>query len=175
MIFTVQETLLQIWENVKPFVSGITIGGIITTGFYAMQGALTRKIVNKIDYEKISADTQTKALDKIGKTTLNINIQPIVEKSMVEFKNEFYKEQLALNKELKQELQDTRKLVVAMASMFEDSVVMSDEKKALIKQVQEEIEHKEEFPKEIVLTVEGLVEEPKVEKKPSKKQNTIVR
>ena len=31
MIFTIQETLLQIWENVKPMLSGITIGGIIST------------------------------------------------------------------------------------------------------------------------------------------------
>ena len=171
MILNVQETMMNMWNNIKPFMSGITASGIISVVFYALTRASVNKVANKIDYNKLAKDTEEKALDKIGKTTLSMNIEPVVEKSLNNFKEAFYQTQIDLNKQVLKQLHENQKMLIAMADMFEDSVVMTEEKKEAIKKIRENIERQEQEDKqqEVVINVEGLVKE---EIKPkAKKEN----
>jgi len=178
MIFTIQETLLQIWENVKPMLSGITIGGIISTAFFAAQGALTRKLIGKIDYEKIVKDMHDSALNKIGDTTLNVDITPIVEKRMGVIKEELQKANEEKIKQLQDQLDKETKLLEWIGSVYKDSIAVSDEKK------QELIEiinsNKPEVEPQIQITsIQGITKfddpKPKEEHKPKTEKTEIIR
>ena len=57
MILTIMTTLKGIWTNIAPYVAGISIGGIVSCGFYCLFKFGFTKTLNKIDTAKMKADT----------------------------------------------------------------------------------------------------------------------
>lgn len=177
VLVNVKETMTMVWENVKPLLQGITIGGIVSTVFYAFTSASTKKIINKVNYEDIVKSTQEKAIDKIGETTLNVNIAPVVDKRLNDLLKDNKDAQRKEMNELKEEICKLNKMVAWIGSMYDDSLVVDEKKKAefkaLINEPKQEVKPE---PVIQVVTVKGLEkQENKVVKETKVKEAKIVR
>lgn len=177
VLVNVKETMTMVWENVKPLLQGITIGGIVSTVFYAFTSASTKKIINKVNYEDIVKSTQEKAIDKIGETTLNVNIAPVVDKRLNDLLKDNKDAQRKEMNELKEEIGKLNKMVAWIGSMYDDSLVVDEKKKAefkaLINEPKQEVKPE---PVIQVVTVKGLEkQENKVVKETKVKEAKIVR
>lgn len=177
VLVNVKETMKMVWENVKPLLQGITIGGIVSTVFYAVTSATTKKVINKVNYEDIVKSTQEKAIDKIGETTLNVNIAPVVDERLnVLLKDNRDSQRKEMN-ELKEEIGKLNKMVAWIGSMYDDSLVVDEKKKAefkaLINEPKEEVKPE---PVIQVISVKGLEKQEKpVVKETKVKEAKIVR
>ena len=112
--------LKETWEKVKPYCmgafSGLTIGGLVSAIFYAVIKSLTTKTLNKIDNATSSsaiADLTTKKLEEhFAKTTIDVDIKPLMEKQYLILANNVFD---TLNKSTQK--QDEKYL--AMVNVFE--------------------------------------------------------
>ena len=172
-----KEIMTMIWGNVKPLLQGITIGGIVSTVFYAVTSASTKKIINKVNYEDIVKSTQEKAIGKIGETTLNVNIAPVVDKRLNDLLKDNKDAQQKEMAELRKEIGDVKKMVAWIGSMYDDSLVVDEKKKAEFKAlVNEPKEEVKPEPVIQVIEVKGLEKQEKqVVKETKVKEAKIVR
>lgn len=110
----------ETWEKVKPYCmgafSGLTIGGLVSAIFYAVIKSLTSKTLNKIDKATNSAtiaDLTSEKLEKhFAKTTIDVDIKPLMEKQYLILAQEVFETLYAANKK-----QDEKYL--AMVEVFE--------------------------------------------------------
>jgi gas vesicle protein len=172
-----KEIMTMVWENVKPLLQGITIGGIVSTVFYAVTSASTKKVINKVNYEEIVKSTQEKAIDRIGETTLNVNIAPVVDNRLNALLKDNKDAQQKEMAELRKEIGDVKKMVAWIGSMYDDSLVVDEKKKAEFKALINEPK-KEVKPEPViqVIDVKGLEKQEKpVVKETKVKEAKIVR
>lgn len=172
-----KEIMKMVWENLKPLLQGITIGGIVSTVFYAVTSATTKKVINKVNYEEIVQSTQEKAINKIGETTLNVNIAPVVDKRLNDLLKDNKDAQSKEIAELRKEIGDVKKMVAWIGSMYDDSLVVDEKKKAefkaLINEPKQEVKPE---PVIQVISVKGLEKQEKpIVKETKVKEAKIVR
>lgn len=172
-----KEIMTMVWGNLKPLLQGITIGGIVSTVFYAVTSATTKKVINKVNYEEIVQSTQEKAINKIGETTLNVNIAPVVDKRLNDLLKDNKDAQSKEIAELRKEIGDVKKMVAWIGSMYDDSLVVDEKKKAefkaLINEPKQEVKPE---PVIQVVTVKGLEKQEKpIVKETKVKEAKIVR
>ena len=112
--------LKETWEKVKPYCmgafSGLTIGGLVSAIFYAVVKSLTNKTLNKID-QKTNAETISSAVisdvkDHFAKTTIDVDIKPLMEKQYLILAQEVFETLYAATQK-----QDEKYL--AMVNVFE--------------------------------------------------------
>lgn len=172
-----KEIMTMVWENLKPLLQGITIGGIVSTVFYAVTSATTKKVINKVNYEDIVKSTQEKAIDKIGETTLNVNIAPVVDRRLSDLLKDNKDAQQKEIAELRKEIGDVKKMVAWIGSMYDESLVVDEKKKAefkaLINEPKQEVKPE---PVIQVISVKGLEKQEKpIVKEAKVKEAKIVR
>lgn len=172
-----KEIMKMVWGNLKPLLQGITIGGIVSTVFYAVTSATTKKVINKVNYEEIVQSTQEKAINKIGETTLNVNIAPVVDKRLNDLLKDNKDAQSKEIAELRKEIGDVKKMVAWIGSMYDDSLVVDEKKKAefkaLINEPKQEVKPE---PVIQVIEVKGLEKQEKpIVKETKVKEAKIVR
>ncbi len=158
------EKLNEIWQLIAPYVTGISVSGIIAAVIYGcLKGAFSKTInttVGKINVEKISEQATDKGIEKIKNISFTQSIQPLVEselKKITEAANQYIN--TALNKTQEQY---TKLITVlqALAAYFDNSIGVSEEAKQQLRTAIESAESLKIKPE----TVENIIVEEVAEK-----------
>ena len=182
MILTIQQTLKSIWTNIAPYITGISIGGMVSCAYYCLFKFGFNKALNKIDTTKMENKCINAAKQEVKETTFKVSIQPIVaseiKKATEEITEYSKKELLKSNNDLSQRLDKLTNVVIALGNYFDDSIGVSDTKKQAFKEAVNELNDistsiKESTEKEVV--VEQLEVLPNIEVKQKTNDNTIIR
>lgn len=166
------EELTNIWNMIAPYVAGGTLGGtILITCLLILRSAILRRIDKsdqKFNQKEVTTDVTSGVLagvkEEIKSISFEQNIQPLVQselKKVTEQANEYLKQQL---KETQEGYDKLLNCLEKLSAYFDNSIGVSDEAKAELKQAIEEakvpvepantFETKvvvEEQPKEIVI------------------------
>lgn len=73
------ENIQKVWNIISPYLAGITIGGIVSSCFYALFSGSIKKFINKIQIEKIVKDTVDSTTEQIKGIAISIELQPLVQ------------------------------------------------------------------------------------------------
>lgn len=162
------EEIANIWNMIAPYVAGGTLGGtILISVILVLRSALCKKIDGVKEHfnsKEISQDVSNNIKEEIKNITFEQDIQPLVKselKKVTEEANEYVKQQL---KETQEGYNKLLNCLEKLSAYFDNSIGVSDEAKAELKQAIEEakvpaepantFETKvvvEEQPKEIVI------------------------
>lgn len=153
------ETLISIWESIKGWVLG---GGLLTAlgTILVMATNIKRSIQANSDPKKIASQVTNDVVSNIKATTIDVN--------MKEYTSEMFKDLLLLVNAKFNEVKTTNtqmaELIAILASYFEDSAIISEEKKKELKAKIYEIKGKNTVVEPIVLTIEEKGTETKADK-----------
>lgn len=167
------EELTNIWNMIAPYVAGGTLGGtILISVILVLRSALCKRIDSvketfneKKVTENVSNNVLAGVKEEIKSISFEQNIQPLVQselKKVTEQANEYLKQQL---KETQEGYNKLLNCVEKLSAYFDNSIGVSDEAKAELKQAIEEakipaepantfetkVVVEEEQPKEIVI------------------------
>lgn len=178
------EWLNNAWNVVAPYLSGITLGGVLSAIFYALLKAGFTKTINKIDVEKIAKTATDKGVDRVKEISFKQSIQPLVEselRKVTEEANKYIEKEL---KEVKDEYQKIIDILEKQAQYFDNAIGVpqktKDELKEAIKvargeqlndteEIQVAFNEKEQIVAEKVETASE--EQEQVDEKPKKKRS----
>ncbi len=177
MIFTITNSIKTIWNNIAPYVAGISIGGIISCVFYCLFKFGFNKALNKIDTTKMKNECVNAAKNEVKETTFKVSIQPVVlsevKKVCEEIKEDANNKLIESNKSIDERLTKLENVVIALGNYFDDSIGVSESKKEAFHNAVADLENaSKEETKEVV--VEQLEVLPNVEVE-EKKETTIYR
>lgn len=171
------EIFSEIWAWIIAGVSSISFNAIfLAIGLGIIRGS-ANKVASKFNVEKISEKATEKGVSKLKEMTFNHSIQPIVESKLRVISEE-------ANGIVKKELEETQKrydklinVIEKLASYFDNSIGVPEEKKAELKQAV--LEAKNEPTSVSSVVIEQVVEtkaEAVIEpvKKPKKVNRTSV-
>lgn len=134
MILTAVDTLNKIWGMISPYLAGITIGGIVSCAFYALFRFGFNKALSKVDQDKMINNAVEGAKEQIKQTTFKVDIQPVVLSEVVKATETMTtlitKTTEESNKAIKEQLDKLTAVVVALGNYFDDSIGVSESKKA---------------------------------------------
>jgi hypothetical protein len=153
------ETLISIWEAIKGWVLG---GGLLTAlgTIIVMATNIKRSIQANSDPKKIASQVTNDVVSNIKATTIDVN--------MKEYTSEMFKDLLLLVNAKFNEVKTTNtqmaELIAILASYFEDSAIISEEKKKELKAKIYEIKGENTVVEPIVLTIEEKGTETKADK-----------
>lgn len=147
MILNAMEQLNKIWKIILPYISGITIGGIVSCVFFVLFKFGFNKALNKIDTKALEQKCIDKAENMVRTTTFKTNIQPIVVGELSKCCDEIsQKNSQELEKYLATTLENYAKIIAvleALGNYFDDSIAISTQKKeALYKALENAKEQK---------------------------------
>lgn len=141
----------EIWVYIVSVLGGVSVAGILTAVIYGcLKGAFNR-LIQKINVEKITEKATEKGIDRIKKISFTQTIQPLVEselKKVTEQANKYIKTELA-NVQVKYD-----KLIAileALSSYFDNSIAVSEQSKADLKQAIQDAKNDKIEVQEIVL------------------------
>lgn len=133
MLLNAMETFNKIWKAIYPYVSGITIGGIVSCLFYCLFKHGFTKTLNKVDTKKIEDKAVEKAQESVKTTTFKTNIQPLVESELKKVVETATKSFETLNNDLRKDTQESYEKLLAcieaLGNYFDDSIAVSQAKK----------------------------------------------
>ena len=174
------DELANIWNIIAPYVAGGTLGGtILVSVVLILRAAICKKIdgvKESVNNKVIANDVSKDLLEKIKNISFEQNIQPLVEselKKVTEEANTYLKQQL---KETQEGYNKLLCCVEKLAAYFDNSIGVSDEAKAELKQAIAEAKIPE-TPSNDFTTNVVVDEQPKevtVEKKASKKKSAEI-
>lgn len=128
------EVLNQIWQVIAPYVTGVSIGGILSAILYGvLKGAFSRTI-SKLNVEKIAEDATTKVVGQMKEVSFKQSIQPLVESELAkitEKANSYIEAQL---EEMQKRYDHLVEVMEKLAAYFDNSIGVSDKAKAELKQ-----------------------------------------
>lgn len=166
------EILQQIWDTIAPYVAGGTLGGtILVSVVLILRAAICKKIdgvKESVNNKVIANDVSKDLLEKIKNISFEQDIQPIVQselKKVTEEANTYLKQQL---KETQEGYNKLLNCVEKLAMYFDNSIGVSDEAKAELKNAIELARTKEEPSNQFTTTIvveEVAQEQPKKAKK----------
>lgn len=174
------EILQEIWNTIAPYVAGGTLGStILVSVVLILRSAIVKRIdgvKDGVNNQVISSEVSKDLLEKIKNISFEQNIQPIVQselKKVTEEANTYLKQQL---KETQEGYDKLLNCVEKLAMYFDNSIGVSDEAKAELKDAIEQARTKDEPSNEFTTTVvvEEVVQEQQP-KKATKKQVEIER
>jgi hypothetical protein len=127
------EILNSIWVWVLSILGGLSLSTIFVFVIKLTIGSAVKKMLAKINVEKIAEQATEKGVAKVKKISFNHNIQPLVESELVKINEKS-------TEVLKKELADVQKkydnLIVIMEKLsayFDNSIGVAEEKKADLK------------------------------------------
>lgn len=166
------EILQEIWNTIAPYVAGGTLGStILVSVVLTLRAAICKKIdgvKESVNNKVIANDVSKDLLEKIKNISFEQDIQPIVQselKKVTEEANTYLKQQL---KETQEGYNKLLNCVEKLAMYFDNSIGVSDEAKAELKNAIELARTKEEPSNQFTTTViveEVAQEQPKKAKK----------
>lgn len=173
------DELANIWNIIAPYVAGGTLGGtILVSVVLILRAAICKKIdgvKESVNNKVIANDVSKELIDIIKNISFEQNIQPLVEselKKVTEEANSYVAQQL---KETQEGYNKLLCCVEKLAAYFDNSIGVSDEAKAELKQAIAEAKIPEtpsnEFTTKVVVEEEQPVT---VEKKASKKKSAEI-
>lgn len=143
------ETIISVWEAIKGWVLG---GGLVTalTTVIVMATNIQRSVKANSDPKKIATQVTTDVVSNIKATTIDVN--------MKEYTKEMFGDLLlVLNakfNEMKKTNLQMAELISILGSYFEDSAIISEEKKEELKAKINEIKGTNVVAEPIILTIE---------------------
>lgn len=176
------EWLNNLWNTIAPYVSGISIAGILSAIIYGVLRGAFNKTISKINVKEISENATEKGIEKIKEVSFKQSIQPLVEselKKITEQANEYIKSEL---KEVHENYEKLIGCIEALSKYFDNSIgvpqkakdelkekiaIAKNQEKDIVSNLSEDISVKIEAP-----IVEEKVE-PQVENAPKKKAKAI--
>lgn len=176
------EWLNNLWNTIAPYVSGISVAGILSAVIYGVLRGAFNKTISKINVKEISENATEKGIEKIKEVSFKQSIQPLVEselKKITEQANEYIKSEL---KEVNENYEKLIGCIEALAKYFDNSIgvpqkakdelkekiaIAKNQEKDVVSNLSEDISVKIEAP-----IVEEKVE-PQVENAPKKKAKAI--
>ena len=127
MFLTFVEEIQKLWNVVSPYLTGITIGGIVSCFFYAFFSGSIKKFINKISIGDMIDKTVDESMNRIKTLTISLELQPLVaeelekiEKRVEETNQKAYEKVLQSNAQL---IECFGKL----ASYFDSSIAVPQE------------------------------------------------
>jgi hypothetical protein len=78
MFLDILQDLQALWDKIAPYVSGITIGGIVSCFFYAFFSGSIKKFINKISIGDMVDKTVDTSMERIKELSINVELQPLV-------------------------------------------------------------------------------------------------
>ena len=166
------EILQEIWNTIAPYVAGGTLGStILVSVVLILRAAICKKIdgvKESVNNKVIANDVSKDLLEKIKNISFEQDIQPIVQselKKVTEEANTYLKQQL---KETQEGYNKLLNCVEKLAMYFDNSIGVSDEAKAELKNAIELARTKEEPSNQFTTTIvveEVAQEQPKKAKK----------
>lgn len=162
MIFTMMETLQKAWNIIAPYLTGITIGGIVSALFYAIFSGSIKAFINRINIEKVVNDTIDSTMQKVKGLTINVELEPLVAEKLNAIEETI---NAKLETVLKDNTEKTNKMIECfgkLATYFDNSVAIPEEtKKELHDMVNEALEIGKEKQDEIIEVKPVIVEKKK--------------
>ena len=146
-----------IWEVIKPYFTAGTISTAIATIIGIIFKTLITKKLNKIDLEKIENKAIQSGVEKIKDVAFKCDITPIVESKLVDIEQ---KALLAVKEQIntmKVQYANMLEVLKGISAYFDDSYLISQEKKDAVQQAIEDAE--KELPQDETIVVEPIVEE----------------
>lgn len=159
------EILNSIWVWILSILGGLSLSTIFAFIIKLTIGSAVKKMLAKINVEKIADQATEKGVARVKKISFTHNIQPLVESELVKINEKS-------TDVLKKELADVQKkydnLIVIMEKLsayFDNSIGVADEKKAELKQAIKKAKSTE-------ITAESVVVDEIVEEKPKAVEST---
>lgn len=157
-----------IWEVIKPYFTAGTIATAIGTIIGVISKHNLVKKLKEIDFKKAQEEIVEGGIEKIKDITYKVDITPIVESKLVEIEQKTLLAVKAQVDAMKTQYANMLEVLKGISAYFDDSYLISQEKKDAVQQAIEDAE--KELPQDETIVVEPVVEEePKqVEEEPKK-------
>lgn len=171
------EVLNSIWNYVLPIGGGVTIGAVLIAIGSIVIKSVTEKVLKKVDIEKIETKAVEKGVEKVKAYTFKHNIQPLVNSELEKVVEVVDRKVDAKLDKVDKRYGDLILCIEKLANYFDNSIGVSEEKKAELKKAIEnakiddislETVAVEEIPSEILNTAQNG-------SNALKKGNTVVR
>lgn len=155
------EALTQVWVFVISICSGISVAGIVSAIVYGVINGHFKKTVAKLNVKEVCKETIDETLAGLKSITYKHEIQPLVESGLEQVTE---KANAYIDKgyeALEMRYRTLINILEKLSAYFDNSIGVSDQAKAELKQAiaeakQEEVKH--DF--EVALEVEEPVEQP---------------
>lgn len=151
------EVINEIWAAIAPYVTGVSISGVLGAVIYGCLKGAFNKTISKINIEKISETATEKGIDKIKNISFTQSIQPLVESELTkitEKANECIKKEL---ESVQSKYDNLLNVLEKLSAYFDNSIGVSETAKAELKQALSKAENKPLTAQEI--KVEEVIEE----------------
>ena len=134
MVLTLLEDIQALWDKVYPYLTGITLGGIVSCLFYAFFSGSIKKFINKIQIGDMVEKTVDKTMDRIKTITITTELQPLVAEELNKIETSVEKGNEKTFENLETKMNGLIECVGILASFFENSISIPQEVKDKMKE-----------------------------------------
>ena len=165
MFLGILENIQALWDKVAPYLTGITIGGIVSCFFYAFFSGSIKKFINKISIGDMIDKTVDESMEKIKTVTISMELQPLVAQELEKI---ITKVEESNQKAYNKVIESNAKLIECfgkLASYFDSSIAVPQEIKDDLHLAIDEAKNNIQPPKEEIVIKPIIVEDKKTKKK----------
>lgn len=155
MLLSVTEQLQVFWDNIKTWLP--TIISVATGLVVAFLQGVIKKSITKENFTEVAQEMLDNTYSQIGKVTLDLNVEPIVDERVKKYFKALTQEQVETQKELEKKIDIQNQLLVYLLKNFENNISIDSDTKQEIKDyilgVNEEKASEEELARPIEVKV----------------------
>ena len=164
MILGVMETIQKAWNIIAPYLTGITIGGIVSALFYAIFSGSIKAFINRINIDKVVNDTIDSTMNKVKGLTINVELEPLVADKLNDIETHINNELDSVLKTTTKKVNMLIECVGKLATYFDNSIAIPEETKKELHELVDKALEIDKPKQETVIEVKPVI----VEKKKSK-------
>ena len=155
MLLTVTEQLQAFWDNIKTWLP--TIISVGTALVVALLQGLIKKSITKENFTEVAQEMLDNTYSQIGKVTLDMNVEPIVDERVKKYFKTLTQEQTEAQKELEKKIDTQNQLLVYLLKNFENNISIDSDTKQEIKDYISDITEEKVSEEELTKPVEVKV------------------
>lgn len=155
MLLTVTEQLQVFWDNIKTWLP--TIISVGTALVVALLQGLIKKSITKENFTEVAQEMLDNTYSQIGKVTLDMNVEPIVDERVKKYFKTLTQEQTEAQKELEKKIDTQNQLLVYLLKNFENNISIDSDTKQEIKDYISDITEEKVSEEELTKPVEVKV------------------
>ena len=155
MLLTVTEQLQVFWDNIKTWLP--TIISVATALVVALLQGLIKKSITKENFTEVAQEMLDNTYSQIGKVTLDMNVEPIVDERVKKYFKTLTQEQTEAQKELEKKIDTQNQLLVYLLKNFENNISIDSDTKQEIKDYISDITEEKVSEEELTKPVEVKV------------------
>ena len=155
MLLTVTEQLQVFWDNIKTWLP--TIISVGTALVVALLQGLIKKSITKENFTEVAQEMLDNTYSQIGKVTLDMNVEPIVDERVKKYFKTLTQEQTEAQKELEKKIDTQNQLLVYLLKNFENNISIDSDTKQEIKDYISDITEEKVSEEELTRPVEVKV------------------